>query len=349
MKHFVKKITLFFLIILVIVASINYFIDPGSIFFNKNSYKKISFGILSNKYVTYSGDFNERLLQKEIIENKDSLPEIIVLGSSRIMQIDKSSVNNSSFFNNGVSGCTIEDLAAILNLYQKKFNCIPKNIILGLDPWILNSNSGEVRYKSIQKNYMSFFEYQYKNESTIDYFKFYQLFSGSYLLSSLKSLIKFQSKIIISDNKINGLSLRLPDGSIQYPDSYYYPTEDEKTKLINNNLRGPIYAIENFNYINRKKLYELNKLFLFLKKNNCNVKIYLSPYHPKAYSIISKNRKYENVIKSEVIFNKLAQNFNFEIYGSFNPDNLVLNNNDFLDAMHIRKEGVTRLINLKFN
>ena len=66
------------------------------------------------------------------------------------MQIGKNSFSKHSL-NLGVSGATVEDHVALLDLATTKFN--PKTLIIGTDPWIFNSASGQKRWQSLKTEY----------------------------------------------------------------------------------------------------------------------------------------------------------------------------------------------------
>ncbi len=346
MKSFIKNIIYFILILTSLISIISYFGDAGSLFYRKSSYKSISKNLLNNKYVTYHTNINERLLHKEIILNEITIPETIVLGSSRVMQLNTNYFGNGIMFNHGLSGCTIEDIAALLKIYLFKFHKIPKNIILGLDPWILNNNNEQIRYKDIEEYYNSFYSYKTAPLNSYNFKKgiqeYAQLLNPTFFSNSFKNL--FNNNLIkISDTFVSNENIILPDGSIEYKNSYNNPTKKQLNKLVYNTLKNPLYSIENFTEINNVKKNELLQLLFFLKNNNCNVKIILSPYHPRVYQYIQNTKKYKNVLISQQIFYTFSNKFNFDIYGSFNPFEIKVYESDFLDAMHMKKIATERL------
>ena len=70
------------------IGAINYFIDPGNQFFRSHSFEaKIANILLTEKEVMVRANYNERALQKLMIEKLASRPEIFVLGSSHSMPI----------------------------------------------------------------------------------------------------------------------------------------------------------------------------------------------------------------------------------------------------------------------
>src|SRR5690606_22220124 len=103
--------------------------------------------ILVGNNVTNIENYDERTLQRNIINNHHICPQVLVLGSSRTMLINSREFIGKTFFNNSVSGASIEDIVAIYQMYDNR-KCYPGKIILALDPWILNVNNGQNRWKS---------------------------------------------------------------------------------------------------------------------------------------------------------------------------------------------------------
>ncbi|MBL0209054.1 MAG: hypothetical protein IPP84_14250 [Propionivibrio sp.] len=89
-------------------------------------------------------------LQLEATQSK----EFLVIGSSRSMQIG-ADVMQASVLNLSVSGASIEDYVAILDLAR---NLPAKTIILGVDPWVFNTNSGQSGWKSLAIEYFQGFD-----------------------------------------------------------------------------------------------------------------------------------------------------------------------------------------------
>ena len=117
MKFFLVKLLIVLLPVLLFVVSINYLGDPAKLFVIDYE-KTIASGILEGHNVTNLYNYNEGLLQKILITNGSSCPEDIVIGSSRTMNISSSMLKSKSFFNNGISGASIVDLIAIVEMYE---------------------------------------------------------------------------------------------------------------------------------------------------------------------------------------------------------------------------------------
>lgn len=70
--------------------------------------------------------------------NEETTPETIALGSSRILQLTREMVG-TSFYNSGTSGGDFNDVLSVFSLYDKAGK-LPKNVIIGLDPWLFNTD-----------------------------------------------------------------------------------------------------------------------------------------------------------------------------------------------------------------
>lgn len=353
MKRFIVKLILVITPILLFVISVNYFGDAANLF-SSDYENRIASGILKGHNVTNVDNYNERLLQRLLITNTDLCPKVLILGSSRVMLLNSSLLKEASVFNNGVSGASVEDLIAIIQMYDQK-KCIPKKIIIGLDPWTLNPNNTQSRWKSLDTEYYSFLQkigiYEPEN-STLKKLKYaiskkiyyYQLFSPSYFKGSLTSLLNFETnKPRVTDKTLNEGFTKVSDGSIVYDLKFRTASTEEKGKIISAFTSNGIYSIENFHDLSINIEQKLDSLVHFIKSKNSTIEFLLIPYHPKVYEIIDNKEKYKQVKASEVFFNSLAVKYGAKVIGSFNPTTLKMTDLDFYDGMHLNEVGLKKL------
>ena len=93
---------------------------------------------------------DERQFIKNRIIYENLKPKVLVIGSSRIMQISNDNFNKQ-ILNLGVSGASVEDHIAITLMALEKFNL--DTILLGADPWLFNDFANQERWKSIAEEY----------------------------------------------------------------------------------------------------------------------------------------------------------------------------------------------------
>lgn len=346
MKKFILKLIIVLAPILLFVVSVNYFGDAANLF-SIGSEKKIADEIIKGNNVTNVYNYDERLLEKYLINNSNFCPDVLVIGSSRVMLINSSDFKKQTFLNNGVSGASIEDLLAIYQMYEQK-KCLPKKIILGLDPWTLNINNGQTRWSTLNQEYFILYN-QLTNNNIVAKdehinSKYLQLVSPSYFKGSFKKMCLVSSKPIATTTKINNTFTRLVDGSITYDLQYRSATPDEIEKRAIDFISDDIYSIEKFDILSPEIRFLLEKFIEHLRSNHIEISFFLAPYHPKVYSFIAKSDKYSKVVESENYFRDLGLKYGIKVIGSFNPNKLNMDNSYFYDGMHCNEKGIEKTL-----
>jgi hypothetical protein len=350
-KFFVQKIFIFFLPITIFLIFINYIEDPGNLY----SPVEIEIAKLLSKGYNVTGsavsNLNERSLHRQIINLRESTPEIILLGSSRTMLIGKDNFKNKTFLNHSVSGASIEDLIAIFQLYKNK-NKLPKKVIIGIDPWLFNKNNGQIRWKTLRVEYdlynknISKTTATFKNLNVNNYF---ELLSPSYFQASIKMLLlKMRkgkdSEIKATEESLNDSLTRVIDGTISYDLKYRNASSLEILSLAKQYIEGDIYSLGQFDDISSNIVLRFESFIDDLKKNSIQVEFILMPYHPLVYSHMIVQQKYSMVSKVEKYIKEYADIHYILTIGSYNPYLYKLNNNDFYDGMHLNSNGVRKVL-----
>jgi hypothetical protein len=342
MKKLLFKLV-FLLPIPIILASVNYYFDPAHIF-NSRKYLERAINYSHNgSNIANLINYDDRLFQKMWLEQLESPKDVIVIGSSRSMQINSSFFLNKDFYNNSVSGLDIYDLLAIYNLYDKK-NLLPKKIVIGLDPWMLNSNYKDSRWKSLIPEYNEMLDKIGKPQHKVNVYleklrflknKITELFSFVYFQASLKH--KNTEYFSTNENNLD-TSILYTDGSL-YEYEYSKRTINQVDDFAKNFNYG---SIRNFSNLDKDKCDILDNFLGYMVKKDIEVVIFISPFHPITYSEIISNS--QSCIDAESYYRYLSTKHNFNIYGDMNPKILELTNLDFYDGMHLTREGVETII-----
>jgi len=343
------KIAILSLPVLIVLISINIYVDPANLY-TKEKYEKGIVELLCDSFnVTNVYNYDERLLQKHLIQCLHKEPETVILGSSRSMLISSEFISNG-LLNNGVSGATIQDYLAIYNLYQKR-KFYPKTIILGLEPWQLNDNCEQNRWTSLANEYFEMLDniglqkyYQNLNikievfKSKID--KYLQMVSFKYFQQSLSMLgsktTYYPTKEIVNDNFTKQV-----DGSIYYDKKYRNIDSLEIIKAANSLIHSkPIYSLGNFTKLSDTNIEILEKFVQYLNKQNVEIIFFLAPYHPIVYDCFKTNDDLKIVLETEKFYIDLAKKYNIKLIGSFNPNTYRLKNIDFFDGIHCKNNAI---------
>ena len=296
------------LLIPLIMIFVNIFIDYRS---EENGIIKIFLQDLK-KYdsLTLNVNFPERKFVKYRIINDNYSFSNIVLGSSRSMLIGKQT--STKVLNLSVSGAILKDYSEIFNLIRKQ-NLNVNSIILEISPWIFNHNISEMRFQEFtESNSYRFLSYNYFFEN-----------------------IKFP-KYTLVENK-NSLR-KYVDGSINYDET---KSENYREK-IKNYIKGEVYHLEGFNSIKDLDISELVKFIEEVKNEGIELIFLKLPYPPSINSIIMK--RYPKILRTDEIINQISKKYRIEILGSFYPEEENLSDKDFIDGMHLRLNGVKKLL-----
>ena len=353
MPKLLKKILLL-LPIPTIVFITTWVVDPANIK-NDTSYETgVASLLTSGKNVANLVNFKERTLQKKVVFFLSNSPEVIVLGSSRSMPICSALFPNKSFFNHSVSGASVEDYLGIYNLYRKK-NFKPKLIIIGLDPWVLNRNNGQDRWRDLyddsiemksilgistsnQENYLN----KMRNHK-----KYAEFFSPAYFNQSCIDLIqkgRTGKKYWATDKLESDEPIKMADGGYVYDKKM----REKKVSEINSDAKSfalvkPMYSLGKFTELEQSRMQILDSFIGYLKKNEIQVMMFLPPYHPAVYKAIKANTQYTMVAESEKWYRSLAMKHKINIVGSFDPTTMNLEGFEFYDGMHPKNQVVLKI------
>ncbi len=346
-KHFIV-ILVVILISLAFVACFNYVIDPAGLFRPIGYEDGIAAIVVSRRNVANITNYDERLVQKYVIKKVEQKIDVIALGSSRSMQIRSYLFPQYTFFNHSVSGASIEDYLAIIQMYKER-NLLPQKVIIGLDPWVLNRESGQNRWQSLEDEYIRSCEQLGLSVSTRQdnktARKYIELISMPYLKESYDQWKKPSraSYYATTQNELQ-VDIELADGSRSYHETYRNKSVNEaRQEAIAYANADPIYALGNFQQLDNKSIIMFEAFINNLQKMNIEVVFFLPPYHPTVYQALANNPKYIMVFAVEKYFNDLARSRDIHVIGSYNPVECSLSEADFYDGMHPKTAAVEKL------
>ena len=360
MKHMTNyfiKILIIALITLLSAGTINFVVDPAHIFDDKREYEQgIADLIVKGHNVANIVNYDERITQKLIIKQLDIAPDVIVLGSSRALQIRSSNFPEKTFLNHAVSGGTIEDHMAIYEMYHDR-SLLPKHVIIGADPWVLNKNNGQTRWQSIKDyfdNITSRLNLRMPSQEDVSVSpmsnKYLQLISYAYLEESIKfvwGVVRRGNRIYFSTSeKYLDSNVKLSDGSLVYGVSVRKRSHDEvMLRAVANAKRGAVYSLGGFTELDGRTMRSIDLFIQSMTAEGVKVTIFLPPYHPSSYQIMLSNTAYSTVSESENYFRQLAADRGINVIGSYDGASLGCNADEFTDDMHPTVDCIARIIN----
>lgn len=348
MKAYLRKTALALAPMALILMAVNFFGDAANIFTSIE--QEMADYMVSGRHVANAYNYDERILQRRLIQQETVRQDVVVMGSSRAMLFHAGLFGTESFRNYGVGAATLEDVAGIFQLLYNAGR-VPKRIVLGLDPWILNDRSGLTKWQEFSAEYAQFME-QAAPWRPLPFVRkaLGQLISPSYFQQSLPMLFKRvahpESTTIVPIESLDydlQSFVRLSDGSIRYQSDMTSATEEQVDERARQALGG-IVGVEHYSELSleKKALFEL--LLARWQEQGIQVELVLIPFHPIVYEDFRQKARYTSVLEFEAYVANLAVTRKIPFRGSLNPALLGMDRRHFYDSMHLNPEGVLLLL-----
>ena len=349
LKKFLLKLA-YLIPIVIIMVLVNLKADPANVFGPAHYEKDLARYLADGRNVENVSNYNERLMQKFYVETIKRKPDVLVIGSSRAMQISSDLFPGKQFFNASVSNAVVQDYVTIYEIYRKH-GYTPSTLILGLDPWVLNSNHGITRWKELEDDYLDAMDrisgkkhFRLFKRSLIAQ-KYLMLLNPKYFQRSLRVIFqpeeKMKHKVTPTDAVEGEFPIKMSDGSYVYERAFREQTIDE--------VRASAVRIEEetrlsgFTSLDKSSQNIFESFIDSVQKDNVEIIFFLTPYHPAYYERILKNQNLKIILDVETYFRTLASEKNIKIIGSYDPSICGLIELDFYDRAHPKREAIDKI------
>jgi hypothetical protein len=314
MRYFLKYI-MWLSVFPLLVLLLNISTDYRGTFGISNAFvsKIVSFHLLNKNVEIFVDLPNREIIKYKIPLLKNRNINKVVLGSSRALQLG---IPLSMNLNNlGVPSALIQDYKVILDLINKN-NIKVDTLIIDTNESLFDLNYNHDRYKRL--NGTNFSE------------KIKLLFSLSYLKMNLKT----NKWNLIYDESYNFISYY--DGSISYTKKH---SEDRfnKNKKLNSTTKRSM-SLKKYQF-DKNKFDEFFGILKNSSKKVNHITLYISPVPLVIYK---KHYKLFNDLEKKIKL-ELRQFDNFSIIGGFNPLDFQINNEEFIDHIHLYKSGLLKI------
>lgn len=325
------------------VIATNYCVDPANVF-SSSTYLGGIAGILTKGHnVENLFNYDGRLLQEQMVKKLHENPDVVVIGSSRVMEIGSGFFPGKKVLNCGVSHGWVRDIVAIVGLFDS-LGRLPKEFVIGLDPYMIGAG-GSSEWQSLSAYYGYYLrKTQHGNEDHTggwpnSYRKISSLFSFDYFKSSLEFVVKRRSKKYWDAGLDTPSSGRFSDGTISYPATYRNPdTLKVGLDARNAGLRDGLPQPDPVN------TGLLNQLLDFLQQRQIAVKFIMVPFHPEFYEAVNQHQPLL-FHHYEQLFIQMSEKRNIPIVGGFDPEAQGIPRLQFYDMFHCSKEALHKVFN----
>lgn len=214
-----------------------------------------------------------------------------------------------------------------------------KNVIISVDPGLLNSNDDSRRWESIRPFFNKFLRKE--TDKVPNWNLVRNLFSLSYFRIAIEDelikRIQGKSEMSYVNTVINEEATWRVDGSM-------YPEKDfcERSQILidGDAMTWTCSFFTDFYKMSEKRVALFERLIDALKADEVNIIFFCSPTHPLFHKRIMALK---GVTASMKYFEKYAEENDIPIIGKYDPMDLGFDNTHFYDASHVRKEYIDSL------
>lgn len=337
---------------LLLALLLNYLIDPARLFHEglESGAARI---LAARGNVAFLTNFDERLLQKQRLESESTHKvDWIVVGSSRAMEVAESMLGGQ-LINLSVSAASIEDLASLLKLGTDRLN--PGGVVIGIDPWLFNGNSGRGPSTSLMSEYVSAMAELAQTNNVVSLARttnsapddrYLQLVSLAYLRASVRFVLSggLSKQLYFRQDDTSASDewdVVRQDGSRQYNRSMTGKTQNAVEADALREGRPPVYLFDSYRELDNHAKAIFEALVAHYRSRRA-VALLLSPYHPTTYSMIAKG--YPQLAEVEALVRKVARKYDVPVLGSYDPERAGCTRAEFFDGMHPKPSCIGRVM-----
>ncbi len=286
----------------------------------------------------YFGNLDERRFMESRFRYETRQPEIVVMGSSRMMQIGSQTLDGK-VLNLSVSGASVEDYVALVGEATAKFDI--RTVYLGADPWLFNAASGQLRWKSVAGLYAYWQDQISRPVQTAQPAEYpprsdqYDPVDAGFAERLFRSVN--QSAFRAETGRVEAQPKKVYDGFHVNSELDIARTEQE--------IKSGFPALLNYAMATYRPsdaaIRDYSDLIRFLKQQDIEVFLVLPPYHPEMIAVMRTEKPL--FLEIEDRFRELADDLSVPVLGSYDAVRAGCPAEGFYDGMH-PKEACMREI-----
>jgi len=350
-RTFLKALPVMFAVSIVTVG-----VDPANLFRGSSYERGIATYLAQGRNVAAIGNHDDRLVQSYLTAKLGASPEVVVLGSSRAMQIRRNVAGGRGLLNASVSEAALEDLEAIAQLYLQ-LDPQPREVIVSVDPWDLQETGWLIGWKTLSTERDRILAQMGRDsgghwtDRWQALLRYGQALSPSYFQESARRLMRAlvdesapRSAYFATDQtEFDDKPVKLADGSLVYDAAMRrLSVEAADRSALEYGVKWRD-RIDGVSRLEPERQAEFEDFVDYLLGGGVKVTMYLGPYHPTTYAYFLRERNLRVGGEVEDYLRSMATARNIEVLGSYDPARAGVGPEDFFDAQHVRESGVAKI------
>jgi len=343
-----------------LVVAINAVSDPGQVISGHAYERRVADILLSGRHAAGVWAYDDRAVQRLYAEGLASAPEVLVLGSSRVMPIRARDFAPRTFYNASVSSATLDDILALHELFASRGGG-PSLLIVGIDPWMLQPNDTMTGWQTLSAEH----ERACEKAALTDCDRapilagarraLRAVVSPSYFQASSGALLGRFVKGGAGERRVTAVTdedaapdqlLRRADGSLRYPLDFGKDLEQGRAaaRIYGRDFeRGQIGFLPPRAGPKERFVRVLEAFLRTTRAAGTEVWVVLAPYHPDAWPSLSAEGSM--ITQAEDALRRLGAASLTRVVGSFDPGRAGCPNPaEYHDPAHPREACLERLI-----
>ncbi len=303
--------------------------------------------------ITGQPNIDDRQLQKELALLATAPPPMLILGSSRVMTLSSADLGVAGVRNASVGGAGVMDVIGVYDMYLKR-GLEPAELIVGVDPWMFNQQSGDTRWVSIAPEAGDMLTRLGPSAPDVGVIvsarskRTLTLLSLNYFQEAIRQLNPrhpVDSIFIVTGTDSNATATRRSDGSFVYDEQTRHATPGDANRAADlYRQAAPIYQLGWFPRIDAMDSSVFARFINFVERRGVRVTLVLPPYYPSVYYDLRTDPRYSTIVRVERMIREFAAVSRTPLCGSYDPAKVGFAATAFYDGMHARATDIATLV-----
>lgn len=348
--------------LLVFMVAFSYNVDCSGLFQGALAPRRIVDLMLQGYDVTNFDQMDEREVVQLFAQDVAEAPQVIGIGSSRVLQFTSEIVGSDSFFNMGVTGADVRDC---MTSYYKMvtYGKTPQVLIWSLDPWVFYGSEAAFDERADAELYDEFLtnvlgvETDYEAPDQVELWK--ALAEPAYFQGNVDYYFKNRGQSTITDEDGNPIDFNPVEGdpmhqttNIKRADGSVLYFEEFRERPVDQILADAAAASATFNSVHMEgfdamsdtQCQAFDAFIRYARSQGTTVILVLSPWHPYLYDfLLTEPDLHKGFFQVEAWVRQYCAQNDVPLYGSYDPTLIEgLEDIDFFDGLHCKGSGIVK-------
>jgi hypothetical protein len=335
------------------IASLNYWIDPVGIYDNGQRANAAAQQLAAGRDLI-AANIADRELQLAYAKTVARAPQILVMGSSRVMGIGNAVAPGRTLYNSGLSTATLPDILAVGEIFLSAGKLAPV-VVIGVDPWLFDRTPRNGRWRTLTPQYKAMLARMGAEDEALpaaaDY-NLLNLISAAYTVESARVIFVHWRSILSSAgtpavefaNDKTKVAVKRFDGSLTYGEDMRRRGSVEIRSAALAQAHKEMTAIMAGGWLDQGKIDLFQRFVRLLRSQGTSVILLMTPYHPDNYAYVREHDAKGSFAQTEAVVKKIGLATGAMVEGSYDPAVAKCAEAEFWDGMHARGRCLDQIL-----